>query len=225
MGHAAGHRKSVTVLTSRTPPSADLWLTPLAPHGQVGARQALSSRLGRPRSARRRAGSDGARPSLLTGLGHANTVGPSAGDTIMPADGREDGGGGAQGWAVMARTWGTAVRASLSQRKPTAAARPADAGPVRQMPLFVGRRICPSSADRPNGKAGCAATGRRCVERGKGCQALPLAPRVGKSGAQHFAGTLQVLYREKSGWQRSSGVCFCPSVGQTPETLWGHTSL
>jgi hypothetical protein len=118
--------------------------------------------------------------SFLTELGHANTVCPMAGDATMPVYGRED--GGAQGLTVMARTWGTSVRASLSQRKPTAAARQADAGPVRLMPLFVGRRICPSSVDRPNGKAGCAATYRRCVERGTGCQALPLAPRVGKSG-------------------------------------------
>jgi hypothetical protein len=37
MGCASGHRKSVAFLTHRPPPSAGLWLTPLAHYGQAGA--------------------------------------------------------------------------------------------------------------------------------------------------------------------------------------------
>ena len=57
----------------------------------------------------------------------------------MPAYGLEDGGGVvAQCLAVMARTWGRAVRVSLSKRKSTDIERKADDGPSRLVHLSVG---------------------------------------------------------------------------------------
>jgi hypothetical protein len=75
MGHASGHLKSVTVLTYCTPPSAGLWLIPLAHNGQAEA--CLPPGLSLIRSASSRQGR-GARTSLLTELEHSSTLWPSA---------------------------------------------------------------------------------------------------------------------------------------------------
>ena len=69
-----------------------------------------------------------------------------------------------------------------------------NAGPVRQRPLFVGRRICPSSVDRPNGKRGAR---HRAGTVWSG-ERLPSPPARSPCGQvrgtafrRYFAGTLQ----------------------------------
>jgi hypothetical protein len=64
-------------------------------------------------------------------------------------------------------------------------------------PLRRQRRIRPSGVDRPNWKAECAETCLLRLERGKGCEALPIAT---------WAGAIPPGY---------------PAVGSNPDSLAG----
>ena len=76
-------------------------------------------------------------------------------------------------------------------------------------PLRRQRRIRPSRVDRPNWKAECAETCLLRLERGKGCEALPIATRLPPD-----CGRILPLLTERAGkW----GVCRALGLCRTAE--------
>ena len=60
-------------------------------------------------------------------------------------------------------------------------------------PLRRRRRIRPSRVDRPNWKAECAETCLLRLERGKGCEALPIATWAGAIPPSYPAGDSDII--------------------------------